>query len=155
MSESITFRERGRAVVLRVLASVSLVLAVSMVNVASDRPSDRLTGLVLAGVCFVGGALLALVARQRVVLTQEGFELTYLLGRKSVPLSEVSAVGIRQVRNFFRERLGRPVLVLQDGSFVCLPGLQPYRVFFSVPNDFPLLEPLANRAGLRVEQGDA
>ena len=43
--------------------------------------------------------------------------------------------------------------MLRDGSFVCLPGLHPYRVVYDVPNDFPLLEPLANRAGLRIEQG--
>ena len=143
-------RDRVRAIVLLVAGFFASMIALGLV--AADRaPPDR-GPIVLAGGFAAFAIWAVLAARRGARPSPEGVRLQYVVRSRFVPWEDVAYFGLAETRNWFGERLRKPLAVLRSGERIVVPGADKVSWFGERPGSkrFGVLDELER---LRSQRG--
>lgn len=122
VSQRRVLRDRPRAVTLLVLGAVSVGLGALVLTSEPQTAGDRFPAAVLAAVCGFFAVWCLFAAKRGVKVLDEGVQLKYLVRSRFLRWSDVAYFGLAETRNWFGERLRKPMAVCVDGKRFIVPG---------------------------------
>lgn len=135
-------RDRKRATGLVIMAGVAVLLGLVSLGV-ERQPGD--SGPFALAATFMGSAVGCLLAARRGAEPGvDGVRLQYLVRSRFLRWDEVDHFGFADTRNWFGERLKKPLAILRSGEKVVVPGADQVRWMRDASDRmrFPVLDKL-------------